>query len=61
MRARLRAAALRGATFAGRALVRLPGIAAFVCAVAGAFILAGAGWALLVAAGMLLLVDHGMP
>lgn len=46
---------------AGRTLVRLPGLAAFACAVAGAAMLAGTGWALIVAAVMLLLVDRRMP
>jgi hypothetical protein len=49
------------AEMAGRALVRLPGVAAFCCAVAGAYELAGVGVALLVAAGMFLLVDRRMP
>lgn len=58
---RLSAALGRGAELAGRALVRLPGLLALACAVAGAYVLAGLGVALLVAAGMLLLVDHRMP
>lgn len=49
------------ADVAGRALVRLPGVAAFGCAVGGAYELAGVGVALLAAAVMFLLIDARMP
>lgn len=49
------------AEFSGRALVRLPGLAAVGCAVAGSYLLWGLGVALLVAAGFLLLIDRRMP
>jgi hypothetical protein len=42
------------AEFAGKAVLRVPGIAGAGCGVAGAAVLWGAGWALLVAAGFLL-------
>ena len=49
------------AEWTGRALLRLPGLLAFACAVAGAWLLAGLGVALLVAAVLLLLIDRRMP
>lgn len=61
LRARLHTATLALAAGLGRALVRLPGLVAFVCAVVGTYLLAGLGWALLAAAAMLLLVDRRMP
>ena len=60
-RQRAWAAALGVSAGLGRALVRLPGLAAFVCAVSGVYLLAGLGWALIAAAVMLLLVDRRMP
>lgn len=61
LRARARQVMLAAAAAAGRAFVRLPGLAAVACAVAGTYLLAGSGWALIVAAGFLLLVDRRMP
>lgn len=49
------------ADWLGRALLRVPGLLAFVSAVAGAWLLAGLGVALLVAALLLLLIDRRMP
>lgn len=58
---RLHGTALTLADLAGRALKRLPGVAAMGCAFAGAWLVTELGVALLVLAGLLLLVDRRMP
>lgn len=61
MKARIKAAGLAAAGLAGRALLRVPGVAAVGCAVGGAYILWGPGWALLVAVPFLLMIDRELP
>lgn len=58
MKARIKAGALAAAGLAGRALLRVPGLAALGCAVGGAYVLWGLGWALLVAVPFLLVIDR---
>lgn len=58
MKAKVRAASLVAAEMAGRAIRRLPGVAALGCAVGGVYILWGLGWALLAAVPFLLVLDR---
>jgi hypothetical protein len=58
MRRRLRTVSLAAADAGGRVLVKLPGLLALVCAVAGVFLLWGPGWAFLAAVPFLILIDR---